>query len=187
MAIKTDNQIYADIISFINSCLTGLNTSYSDLGFNTWQVLQLKQPEKLTEIEPTIYVTCANKNRRGWQQRIYPKVQNKLKIREQFIQEVDVQISALRRREITDTVNTLSGADVLEYLKTYILNPVSLQDLRKKGYTIYQPSNIQNPDFVDDSDNFEFMPFFNVTFILNQSLISPQASIDEYTLEIKGV
>jgi len=180
MAIKSENQIYADIIGFINGAL-------STLDIQGWQVLQLKQPVKLTTIKPTIYVTCTNKNRRGWQQRLYPITENELKIKEGFTQEIDVQISALKRRELSDTVDTLNSADVLEYLKTYMLNPYALQDLRALGYTIYQPSNIQSPDFFDDSDNFEFMPFFNVTFILKQSLISPQMSIDEYTLNIKGV
>lgn len=180
MAIKSENQIYSDIIGFINNSL-------KDLEINGWQVMQLKQPVKLTEIKPTIYVTFTNKNRRGWQQRIYPVVNQELKIKDGFIQEIEVQISALRRRELSDTIDTLNSADVLEYIKTYMLNLYSLQDLRKLGYTIYQPSNIQSPDFFDDSDNFEFMPFFNVTFILNQSLISPQASIDDYTLDIKKV
>lgn len=180
MAIKSGNQIYTDIISFINNSL-------ATLGIQGWQVLQLKQPVKLTDIEPTIYVTCTNKNRRGWQQRIYPITNQELKIREGFVQEIDVQISALKRRELTDTVDTLNSADILEYIKTYMLNPYSLQDLRALGYTIYQPSNIQSPDFFDDSDNFEFMPFFNVTFILKQTLTSPQASIDDYTLDIKEV
>ena len=180
MAIRTENQIYADIIGFIKNSLTALN-------IEGWQVLQLKQPVKLTTIKPTIYVTCTNKNRRGCQQRLYPITENELKIKEGFTQEVDVQISALKRRELSDTVDTLNSADVLEYLKTYMLNPYALQDLRALGYTIYQPSNIQSPDFFDDSDNFEFMPFFNVTFILKQSLISPQMSIDEYTLKIRKV
>ena len=180
MAIKTENQVYADIIGFINSSLTALDIT-------GWQVMQLKQPVKLTEIKPTIYVTCKNKNRRGWQQRLYPKTAQGLKLQEGFIQEIDVQISALKRRELFDTVDTLNSADVLEYIKTYMLNLYSLQDLRNKGYTIYQPSNIQSPDFFDDSDNFEFMPFFNVTFILKQSLIRPQTSIDEYTLKVRKV
>lgn len=180
MAIRTENQIYADIIGFIKNSLTALN-------IEGWQVLQLKQPVKLTTINPTIYVTCTNKNRRGWQQRIYPKTEQELKIREGFYQEIDVQISALKRRELTDTVDTLNSADVLEYIKTYMLNLNSLDTLRGLGYTIYQPSNIQSPDFFDDSENFEFMPFFNVTFILKQTLISPQNSIDDYTLEIRKV
>ncbi len=180
MSIKSENQIYADIVGFVNKSLSALNIS-------GWQVLQLKQPVKLTDITPTIYVTSTLKRRRGWQYRDYKIIDAELKNTQNFIQEIDVQISALKRREIDDTVDTLNSSDILEYLKTYMLNSYSLQDLRALGYRIYQPSEIQSPDFVDDSDNFEFMPFFTVTFILNQSLSSPQTSIDEYTLQIKGV
>ena len=180
MAIKGENQIYADIVGFLNSSLEALDIT-------GWQVLQLKQPVKLTEISPTIYVTCTLKRRRGWQYRDYKIIDAELKNTQHFKQEVDVQISALRMRELEDTVDTLNSSDVLELLKTYMLNPYTLQDLRALGYRIYQPSEIQSPDFINDSDNFEFMPFFNVTFILNQSLSSPQTSIDEYTLKIEGV
>lgn len=180
MAIKGENKIYSDIISFLNSSLTALDIT-------GWQVLQLKQPIKLTDITPTIYVTCTNKRRRGWQYRDYKIIETQFKNTQYFKQEIDVQISALRRRELDDTVDTLNSADILEQLKTYMLNPYSLQDLKKKGYMIYQPSEIQSPDFFNDSDNFEFMPFFNVTFIVNQSLSSLQAVIDEYTLTIKEV
>lgn len=177
--IKTENAIYADIVKFINDALTALDIT-------GWQVLQLKQPEKLTEIEPTIYVTCTTKCRNGWQMRQYPIIDNELKHKEEFITEVDVQISALRRRQIDDTVNTMNSVDVLEHLKAYMLNVNVLKDLRALGYQIYQPSEVQTPDFFDDSDNFEFMPFFSVMFILDNSLISPQASIDGYTYRIES-
>lgn len=180
MTIKGENQIYADIIGFVNNSLSALDIT-------GWQVLQLKQPVKLTEIKPTVYVTCTLKRRRGWQYRNYTILDAELKHVENFKQEIDVQFSALRRRELTDSVDTLNSSDVLETFKTYMLNPYSLRDLRALGYTIYQPSEIQSPDFFDDSDNFEFMPFFTTTFILDQSLSSPQTSIDEYTLKMKGI
>ena len=181
MAIKSENQIYADIIGFINAALSALD-------IQGWQVLQLRQPIKLTEVNPTIFVTCTNKRRRGWQYRDYKTVNDEFRHIEQFKQEIDVQFSALRRRELEDTTDTINSADVLEYLKTYMLNPYSLQDLRNMGYRIYQPSEIQSPEFIDDSDNFEFMPFFTTTFILEQSLSSPEKSIDKVTFnQIKGV
>ena len=180
MTIKTENQIYSDIIQFINTAL-------NDLSITGWQVLQLKQPIKLTEIAPTIYVTCTTKRRHGWQMRKYPFVDNELKHKQDFITEIDVQISALRRRQTDDTTETMNGADVLEHIKAYMLNIYEIKSLRALGYSIYQPSEIQTPDFFDDSDNFEFMPFFSVVFILNNSLISPQASIDRVTYKITGV
>lgn len=180
MAIKPENQIYADIIGFINSALTALDIS-------GWQVLQLKQPIKLAEIEPTIYVTATIKSRRGWQYRHYSETISGYKRTDEFKEQVNVQFSALRRRKLTDTTDTIGSSDVLEYLKTYMLNPYAIQDLKAKGYLIYQPSEVQTPDFFDDSDNFEFMPFFSVTFILDQSLISPQSKIDSIQTTVKGV
>lgn len=181
MAIKTENQIYKDIIGFINSTLTALDIT-------GWKVLQLKQPIKLTNIEPTIFVTATTKSRRGWQGRYYTDVNNQFKRTDSFKEQIDVQFSALRRRELDDTLDILNSADILEYIKTYMLNPYAIQDLRKLGYLIYQPTEVQNPDFTDDSDNFEFMPFFSVTFILDQSLVSPQEYINSIQMkQTKGV
>jgi len=178
--LKTENQIYTDIIGFVNGALKTLDIS-------GWQVMQLKQPIKVTEIVPTIYVTATTKSRRGWQYRHYKDTLNGYTRTDGFKEQVDVQFSALRRRQLNDTTGTLNSADVLEYLKTHMLNPYALQDLRALGYLIYQPSEVQTPDFFDDSDNFEFMPFFSVTFILDQSLISPQNYIDSIQVKTERV
>lgn len=190
MAIKPENQMYADIIGFINNSLTILSEWFPDSNFSEWQVLQLNQPVKLTEITPTIWVSLTNKTRRGWQFRKYKgfKEYEQLTNTQKFKQEVLVQISALRSRMLDDTTSTLNSSDVLEYLKAYMLNPVTIQNLRQLGYSIYQPTEIQKPDFYNDSDNFEFMPFFQVTFILEQSLERPQEHIDEIIIKtIEGV
>ena len=180
MAIKTKNQIYADIIGFVNETLVALEIT-------GWQVLQLEQPIKLTDINPTIYVSVTNKKRLGWQYRHYANTLAGYKRTDGFKVEVDVQFSALRRRDLNDTTSTMNNIDVLEYLKTYMLNPYSIQNLRSKGYLIYQPSEIQSSDFSDDSDNFESWSFFSVTFILDQSLISPQNYIDSIQVKTKGI
>ena len=181
MTIKSENQIYADIVQLINTALTNLN-------IKGWQVLQLKQPIKLTNIQPTIYVTYTTTNQRGWQYRSYSTSVSGYQKTEHQKEELLVQISALRRRTINDSVNTLNSKDILKYLRMYLLDiNKGLKDLKNLGYSIYQPSEIQSPDFFDDSDNFEFMPFFNVTFIIEQTLNSPQTVIDDYTLQIRRV
>lgn len=189
MTIKAENTIYKDIIGFVNNSLTILSEWFPGSNFSEWQVMQLNQPVKLTEIKPTIWISCTNKNRRGWQYRKYTGFgeQEDFKQQQKFKQEILVQFSALRSRLLTDTDITLNSSDVLEYLKSYMLNPLTIQTLRSKGYTFYQPSEIQKPDFYNDSDNFEFMPFFQVTFIVEQSLERPQNVIDEYTIKIEGV
>ena len=181
MTIKNENQIYADIVQFLNTALSKLNIT-------GWQVLQLKQPIKLTDIEPTIFVTYTNTDQRGWQYRSYSTSASGYQKTEHQKEELLVQISALRRRDLTDTVNTLNSKDVLKYLRMYLLDiNRGLKDLKTLGYSIYQPTEIQSPDFFDDSDNFEFMPFFNVTFVIEQTLNSPQTVIDDYTLQIRRV
>lgn len=190
MAIKSENKVYEDLIGFIKNSLSILSEWFPAFNFSEWQVLQLNQPVKLTEIKPTVWVSCTTKTRRGWQYRKYTGFgeQEDFKQQQKFKQEILVQISALRSRKIDDTINTLNSADVLEYLKAYMLNPLTIQALRAKGYSFYQPSEIQKPDFYNDSDNFEFMPFFQVTFIIEQSLERPQNRIDKYIIKnIEGV
>lgn len=190
MPIRSENQIYADIIGFVNNSLTILSEWFPQSNFNEWQVLQLNQPVKLTEITPTIWVSATTRNRRGWQYRKYEgfKPNEDFKQAQKFKQEITVQFSALRDRLITDDVNTLNSTDILIYLKSYLLNPLTLKTLRTMGYTIYQPTEIQTPTFQNDSDNFEFMPFFSTVFIYEQSLERPQGHINEYIIKnIEGV
>lgn len=178
MPIKPKNQIYSDIIGFIAAALSNFN-------IESWQIMQLEQPVKITELKPTIYVSIPNRNRIGWQGRKYPKINDELKIQEKLINQFDCQISAVRTRKLTDTKETLNSVDVLELIKAHFLNPNTIVNFRKAGYRIFQPTTIQNQNFIDDSDNFEFMPFFNVSFILDETLITAQAAIDDYTLRIE--
>lgn len=190
MTIRSENQIYTDLIGFVKNSLTILSEWFPQSNFSEWQVLQLNQPVKLTEIKPTIWVSATTRNRRGWQYRKYEgfKIEEDFKQSQKFKQEITVQFSALRDRLITDDVNTLNSTDILIYLKSYLLNPLMLQTLKRSGYTIYQPTEIQTPTIQNDSDNFEFMPFFQVTFILEQSLERPQEHIDEIQFKtIEGV
>lgn len=182
MTIKTENKIYSDVISVINKALNLYN-------FTDWQVLQLYQPTKLTDIKPTIYVSYTNTTQRGWQFRNY-STKNKVYTKtENQHEELLFQFSALKRRFPTDTVETFNSKDVLKYIRMYLIDiEKGLKELKTLGYNIYQPSEIQNPEFFDDGDNFNFMPFFTVIVTTTQSLDSAQASIDEHTFKtIKGV
>ena len=190
MPIRSENLIYSDLIGFVNNSLTILSEWFPQSNFSEWQVLQLNQPVKLTEIKPTIWVSATTRNRRGWQYRKYDGYgeTEQFTQNQKFKQEISVQFSALRERLIKDDVNTLNSTDVLIYLKSYILNPLTLKTLRTMGYSIYQPTEIQTPTFQNDSDNFEFMPFFQVTFIIEQTLERPQEHINEYIIKnIEGV
>ena len=180
--IKTENQMYADIIGFVKNFLENFQLS------GKWQVLQLKQPVKLTELSPTIWVTITFKSRRGWQYETNKVVNEVYTHSEKFKQEINVQFSATSARKPKDTLTTQNSSDVLEALKTYFLSPQGLKSIRAAGYEIYQPNQIDLSDFFNDSDNFEFMPMFTLVFITEQSLDNKQEEITKITFkDIKGV
>lgn len=176
--IKTENQIYADIKGFIE---TGLNF----LNIGGWQVLQLNQPVKLCTIKPTVYITCTQRRRRGWQYRQDTVFNGELIHTEAFKQEIDVQVSAIRSWKITDTETTPNPSDILEELKMWMLSSSGLKTLRAGGYEIYQPSEVRSSEFMNDSENFEMLPSFTITFVHEQSKQSPQAAIEE--IRTKGI
>lgn len=181
MTLKTENQFYAFIIELINSLFITSNIT-------GWQVLQLRQPVKLTEIKPTVYVTATNADRLGWQKRKYIySPETDLQMEEKFKQAIDVQISALRTRKLTDTTETISSTDILEIIRAYLLNLNTIEKIKQSGYSIFQPTQIEKPEFINDSENFEIMPFFNVTFIQEQTLISAQTAISEYKQIIERI
>lgn len=186
--IKTENEIYKDLTAFVNSALAAFNIS-------GWEIFVLTQPLSALPSNPSIYVSCISKRRYGSQFRKYKVNEDRTMSHiEIFIQEIEVAFGAYKGSETIESEESLNGADILEYLKTCFLSREGLQMIRDAGYQIYQPSQIKNPDFLDKSENAEVMPFFKVTFALEQSTTTLQKTVEEIIdkniieiQEIKGV
>lgn len=171
ITFKTDNQIFSDFTSLVNEALTAFNVT-------NWQVRQLKQALKINVLSPSIFISIISNNQLGRQyykkskqDSFYIKKNNKK-------QEITIRFSALRTRLLTDTTTTYNSEDVLQLIASYIQSTDGITSLSNLGYAQYRSANISNPDFVNDSDNFEFMPYFDITFLYTNSWQSQISNIE---------
>lgn len=178
--IKTENQICADIISLINSALKNFK-------IDGWKVYQFIQPVKLTLLSPAVYVSIEQAAKRGTQFTRKIKRETGFCYVEAYKEEISVNIFALRRNLISDSVQTLSAKDILKFISSWLVSADGLLQIRSLGYSIYNPSGIKQVSFKTDSDNKITFPSFSITFITEQSWNFSQKEISEYKLKTKGI
>lgn len=175
--IKLENQMYADVISLVNSALLNFK-------IENWKVCQLNQPLKFTEIEPVIYVSIEDIYKRGSQ---FTRKITQGTYAEAYKEEISIRISAMRRSLAEDKVTTIGAKDVLKVISGWMLSPQGLKQIRAFGYSIFNPGEIKQITFKNDSDNKVVMPSFNITFNIEQSWDVTENYISEYKLKMKGI
>ncbi len=155
---KTENKLYADFIGCIKQAL-------EKFGIEGWEVRQLKQAFKFTTIKPTLFVTVTDYNQLGRQYR--QKIKNTVGLDREYLakKEARIRFSATRRQLAQDTVETYNGLDILEFLRAYFQSGSGIEYLASLGYAQYRADAIRQQDFVNDSDDFELMPYFDCTYL----------------------
>ena len=174
---KTENQIFQDFISLANNALAFFS-------IQGWQVRQLRQVLKVNVLPPTIFVSIITNKQTGAQYLQTQKTDDIITETNSAKQEVKIRFSALRKRKITDETDTIYGVDVLRLISYYLQSQTGINDLKTLGYAQYRNGLITNQDFLDDSDNFEFMPFFENEFLFTNSWTN---SIGEITKINQGI
>jgi len=178
--IKTENQIYADLISLVNSALKNFD-------INGWKVCQLFQPSKFTETEPFVYVSIARTSRRGAQYSKEKIEDGKLVHTELFREEIYVNIGAFKRSCAGNNADTLGANDILKRILSWVISPDGIACIMQLGYAIYNPSEIKQSNIKTDSENNSSLPSFDITFITEQSWESSIEDISGYKLKMKGI
>lgn len=181
MTIKTENQQWQDIIALIKNALQ------SD-GYNDWQVRRSNQPTMVGLIDKTVYITRVSSRRYGWQahRNKWNVKLGKMEHKEEYIEEVLYQISAFKKRNIAD-INEITSSDVLNSLITYFQSLEGINTLRNEKYQTYRITELREPPFVDDSDNFEKMPSFDITLNLLQTKTNNENYTDKYSFKLERI
>lgn len=178
--IKTENQIYSDVITFIKEALENFQ-------IDGWKVLKLSQPLKYTTLNNFIFVSLLNSSQRGTQFSRTKLENGELVVKEVYKEEFVFQVGAIRRELETDTVETLSGKDILKLITSWLVSANGLKRVKNANYSIYNPSDIRLTKAKSDSDNSLIYPTFNITFITEQSWDTPVEAVSEYKLKTKGI
>ena len=155
---KTKNQIFNDFIFLVKESLI-------TFGIEGWEIRQLKQMFKVNQLKPIIFVSIMNNNQNGRQYYKKGKIEGTINREGHSKQEVKIRFSATRRELQKDTLLTYNGTDILKIIKAYMQSPEGIRYLASLGYAQYRADNISEMDFTNDSDNFQFLPYFDCTFL----------------------
>lgn len=178
--IKTENQIYSDVITLIKEALTNFK-------IESWDVLKLSQPLKYTSKKNFIFVSLLEASQRGTQFTRTKLEDGQLVVKEVYKEELMFQLGAIRYERETDSVDICSGKDILKFISTWLVSFNGLKRIRASGYSIYNPSNIRLLKVKNDSDNSFIYPTFNINFITEQSWDTPIEAVSEYKSKMKGI
>ncbi len=169
---KTENRLYADFISCVRNAFEVFNIT-------GWEVRQLKQAFKFTTIKPTVFISVISINQLGRQYRKRQKTAGGVLRTNLAKKEVTIRFSATRRQLAGDTVATLNGLDVLEAIRAYLQSEPGIASLASLDYAQYRADTVRQQDFINDSDDFEFMPFFDCTCLYTDSFTEEVGKIEK--------
>lgn len=155
---KTENQIIAD-------CVSLANTALEYFAIDGWVVRQLRQLYKVNVLNPTIFVSILSHNQLGRQYVKRTMTDDVITRTNSNKQEVKIRFSALHRELETDTTETYGGVDVLKILRGYLQSTEGIATLNDLGYAQYRADAINEQEFMNDSDNFQLMPYYDITLL----------------------
>lgn len=162
VSYKTKNQIFNDFISLVKQMLQAFD-------IDSWQVRQLEQVFKVNVLKPSIYISVINYPQRGSQYRKKERRGDVVIKQNLTKQEVKIRFSASRIELPTDKPDTFNSCDILELIKDFMQSSEGIKFLANLGYAQYRATEVSNRQFMDDEDNFQFLPYFDCTFVYTNS------------------
>lgn len=159
---KTKNQIFNDFISIASNALEFFSVT-------GWQIRQLNQVFKTNSLKPTIFISIISNKQAGSQYRSNVISDDTYIKSNSTKKEIHIRFSAAYRELTSDTLETLNSTDVLEYIKQYMQGADGIAALSNLGYAQYRSTDITEQSFINDSEDFEFMPYFDCTFLYTNS------------------
>lgn len=178
--IKTKNQIFHDFITLVKSAL-------STFGAEKWEVQQLNQIFKINILKDTVFISIISSSQNGRQYYKKAKIERTIRRTNSVKQEVQIRFSATRREKQTDTLETYAATDILKLIKSYMQTPEGIQQLAEMGYAQYRATEVSEQNFMNDSDNFQFLPYFECTFLFTETWANTIGEITKVTGNIHKV
>jgi hypothetical protein len=175
---KTRNQIFNDFITVAENALEAF-------GIKDWEVRQLMQVFKINILKPSVFISIVSINQRGQQyarNKLSDDICTKINSSKQ---EVKIRFSATRKELASDILQTYGGTDIVKIIKSYIQSDDGIQFLASLGYAQYRASEVSDQNFMNDSENFQFLPFFDCVFVYTESFTNEINKISK--IKDKGI
>lgn len=96
------------------------------------------------------------------------------------------QFSSLIKQDITDE-DSVSAYDIMELTAAILQNISIIQQFRERGISIERITDIRQPFFLDDNDEFEAEPSFDVVLTYNQTITFKTPIADPVEADIQRV
>lgn len=158
ISFKTKNQLFNDFISLVKS-------AFESFSIEGWEVRQLRQTFKINHLKPIVFISVISGHQLGQQYYSKTKTDNQITRQAHNKQEVTIRFSATRLEGLNDDLSTYNSTDILKVIRAYMQSPEGIQFLASLGYAQYKAQNINEMNFTNDSDNFQFLPHFDCTFL----------------------
>lgn len=179
----TDNQLIQLFLPIINAGLLA-NETYAGVA-----VKQSYQPtQQGPNTIPTVYFFKINSRRYGFLGRRdkWDSINNKMVHTEAQYMETTFQISTLVRQS-PHTPNEYTASDLANEVASIMQSDSTRDILNSSGVGILRVTDIRNPYFVDDKDQFEASPSFDFTLTFEDFRVSTSPIISKYDYAINGV
>ncbi len=85
------------------------------------------------------------------------------------------------------TPNQFTAADIVDEVASILVSDNSRAILNASGIGLLRISDIVNPYFTDDRDNFEASPSFDVTFTYQNFRIQQDPIINDFTVDVISI
>jgi hypothetical protein len=178
MTYKKENDIWTDMIALLNEALTAKNI----VGMT---VMRSFQPTDVTG-KNFVLINKISSRRYGWRGRHDKKINNVMTHIEKYFQEMRFQINVIKKINLND-ISEITAADIANMIIDYLLSDKGLASLRSKGYMPLRVLDVRNPTFVNETDNFQFNPNFDLICTIQQEIVDNQKIVDAYDFTLKGV
>jgi hypothetical protein len=182
VSVKTENQIWKDIIDSVNAGLVAFSVT-------GWTVQQSGQPSKTTLNAPTIWIDKVSDKRYGSQSRRPIYANSVLKEKKTAYHETVFQITGRKiRNPKTDTTSTQTSTDVLNLLVDYFNGQEGIDQIATVGMGSIRVTEVRTPSSISDSGLFERDPSFDITVSYAQESERTLNHVEEdITALIEGV
>lgn len=182
MTNKTDNSLIQIFLPIINAGLI------AD-GFTGVTVKQSNQPtQQGIDTNPSLYFFKMHSKRYGYLGRydVWDTIGSQMVHTESQYYESTWQVSALVLQNPA-TPNQYTASDLVDEAASIIQSDASRETLNSNGIGILRISDIVNPYFKDDRDNFEASPSFDFTLTYQNVRVSDNPKIDDFTVDVISI
>jgi hypothetical protein len=141
-----------------------LISGFVDYGI-TIKIRQSYQPTQTgTEKNPVLTFFKVSDYRYGWPKKFSYWDEDLLEMKhlERQVYETKFQISCLSAQDPTN-INSLTSSDIANTASAIMQSDATISELVNNEIGIIRVSEIRNPNFSDDRDQFEFSPSFDFT------------------------